>query len=54
MTGEWGYIIAAYVVTWLGIGGYALRLERATRRAEQAYDAARGVSPAAGSAGRKP
>ena len=51
MTSEWGYIIAAYVVTWLGLGGYALRLERATRRAEEAYDAARGAGPAAG-AGR--
>jgi len=52
VTGEWGYIIAAYAVTWLGIGGYALRLERLTRRAEQEYEAARGAQRA-GPAGRQ-
>lgn len=37
MTGEWNYIIAAYLMTWLGIGGYALHLRRITKRAEQDY-----------------
>ena len=38
---EWNYIIAAYVVTWLGLGGYAIYLARLTKRAEQDFDAAR-------------
>jgi CcmD family protein len=38
---EWNYIIAAYVVTWLGLGGYSIYLARLTRRAEQDYEAAR-------------
>ena len=47
---EWNYIIAAYVVAWVGLGGYSIYLARLTRRVEQAYEAARG---AAGS-GRAP
>lgn len=35
MSGEWGYIIAAYAATWIGIGGYAIHLNRITRQAEQ-------------------
>ena len=38
---EWNYIIAAYVVTWLGLGGYSIYLARLTKRAEQDYEAAR-------------
>ncbi|HUO51915.1 MAG TPA: CcmD family protein [Gemmatimonadaceae bacterium] len=37
MTNEWSYIIAAYVVTWVGIGGYALHLRRLTKQAERDY-----------------
>ena len=37
---EWNYIIAAYVVTWLGLGGYTIYLARLTKRAEQDNDAA--------------
>jgi len=37
MTGEWNYVIAAYLVTWIGIGGYALHLRRITRQAEAEY-----------------
>jgi CcmD family protein len=52
VSAEWGYVIAAYAVTWIGIGGYALRLERITRRAELDYDAARGAqAPPAGRPG---
>jgi len=51
MTGEWNYIIAAYLVTWIGIGGYALYLRRITRQAElDLADAQR----AAGAKGRTP
>ena len=38
---EWNYIIAAYVVTWVGIGGYSIYLTRLTKRAEQEYEAAK-------------
>jgi len=37
MTNEWNYVIAAYVLTWVGIAGYAIRLVRLTRRAEADY-----------------
>ena len=37
---EWNYIIAAYVVTWLGLGGYTIYLARLAKRAERDYDAA--------------
>lgn len=26
IVGGWGYVIAAYVVTWLSLGGYAISL----------------------------
>jgi CcmD family protein len=48
MTNEWNYVIAAYVVTWVVVGGYALYLVRGTRRAEIAYDAARRAAPGGG------
>ena len=41
---EWNFIIAAYVVAWVGLGGYSIYLARLTRRAEQAYDAARSAT----------
>ena len=30
---EWSYIIAAYALTWLGLGAYAARLSARLRRA---------------------
>jgi CcmD family protein len=50
MTGEWNYIIAAYAVTWIGIGGYALHLRRLMRQAEQEYADARSAADARGRA----
>jgi CcmD family protein len=36
VTNEWSYITAAYALTWLTLGGYALYLWRRARRAERA------------------
>ncbi len=46
---EWNYIIAAYAAVWVGFIVYYIRLARLSRRAEEAYHAARGHS---GSPGR--
>jgi CcmD family protein len=35
-----GYIVAAYVVTWVVILGYALRLVRVTRQANEQLERA--------------
>jgi hypothetical protein len=32
--GEWGFIVAAYTLTWLTLTGYALFLMRVRRRAD--------------------
>ena len=37
---EWNYIIAAYVLTWIGILGYAVHVARTLRRAAAALAAA--------------
>ena len=37
--GGWSYIIAAYVVTWVMLGGYAISLfMRARNNSEQPHD----------------
>ena len=33
MANQWSYIIAAYVLTWVTLGGYAMYLWRRHRRA---------------------
>jgi hypothetical protein len=33
-TNVWAYVIAAYVVTWIGLIGYSVRLYALTRRAK--------------------
>jgi CcmD family protein len=35
-----GYIVAAYVLTWSALIGYAVHLERARREAERRWHAA--------------
>ena len=35
-----GYLIAAYVVMWVGLIGYALKLHRVSREARQRLDEA--------------
>ncbi|HSA54283.1 MAG TPA: CcmD family protein [Gemmatimonadaceae bacterium] len=40
-----GFIVAAYIVTWVGLLGYAWRLHGTSRRARAEYDeASRGTS----------
>lgn len=34
MSGEMSYVWAAFVLTWISMGGYALMLMRRVRRAE--------------------
>jgi CcmD family protein len=36
---EWPFVIAAYVLTWIVIGGYAYYLARRGRRAASSRDA---------------
>jgi hypothetical protein len=38
--GEWGFIVAAYTLTWLTLTGYALFLRGVRRRAETLRDEA--------------
>jgi CcmD family protein len=35
-----GYIVAAYVVTWVGLAGYAVRLVGVSRRAREQFERA--------------
>jgi CcmD family protein len=35
-----GYIVAAYVVTWIGLVGYAVRLMGVSRRAREQFERA--------------
>ncbi|HEX7090023.1 MAG TPA: CcmD family protein [Longimicrobiales bacterium] len=37
---EWGYVIAAYALTWVVVGGYVLYLRGRTARAREELDAA--------------
>ena len=38
---EWNYVVAAYVLTWVGILGYAVYVSRRLRRAADGLAAAR-------------
>ncbi len=35
---EWNFIIAAYAVAWVGLGGYALYLRSRAARVREAWD----------------
>ncbi|HEY8470956.1 MAG TPA: CcmD family protein [Longimicrobiales bacterium] len=37
---EWGYVIAAYALTWVAVGGYVVYLRVRTARARTALDTA--------------
>jgi CcmD family protein len=40
MVGEWRFIIAAYVITWITLLGYGVYLMRVRKRAESLRDEA--------------
>jgi hypothetical protein len=39
-TNNWDFVIAAYVVAWVALGGYWLFVHRAVRQARARYDQA--------------
>ena len=45
---EWNYVIGAYVLTWIGILGYGIRLARRLRRAANDLTNASSGGPEAG------
>ena len=42
---NWYYVGAAYAITWIVIVGFAVNVQRVTKRARKAYDDASAVRP---------